>query len=221
MDSSAIEQKSLKPLEPYLSKIDSITDLNSFATVDAQLNKIGVNTLIGFYVMQDDKNSDSMIVKFRQSGLFLPDREFYFKKDSTSLAIDSAYKNYIKNILVMSGAADTATALKEADKIFVMETGLAKSHRKIEDLRDPNLNYNKMKSEAFYKLTPSMHLDAFMNTQGSPYLDSIIVGQPDYYKQLEKTLKTFQVNDWKLFLKFRLINEYAGQLLRCVWTKAI
>ena len=212
MDSSKIEQQGLKPLQRYLAKIDSITDLNSFTVVDAELNKIGVNTLIGFYVTQDDKNSDSMIVKFGQSGLFLPDREFYFKKDSTSLAIDKAYKNYIKNVLVMSGATDSATASKEADKIFAMETELAKSHRKIEDLRDPNLNYNKMKSEAFYKLTPSMHLDAFMNAHGSPYLDSIIVGQPDYYKQLEKTVKTFKIDDWKLFLKFRLINEYANQL---------
>ena len=112
----------------------------------------------------------------------------------------------------MSDAADSVTASQEANKIFAMETELAKSHRKIEDMRDPNLNYNKMKSEAFYKLSPSMHLDAFMNIQGSPYLDSIIVGQPDYYKQLEKTVKTFKVNDWKLFLKFRLINEYANQL---------
>jgi putative endopeptidase len=212
MDSSAIEQQGLKPLQPYLSKIDSITDLNSFAAVDAELNKIGVNTLVGFYVTQDDKNSDSMIVKFRQSGLFLPDREFYFKKDSTSLAIDKAYKKYIKNVLVMSGATDSATATGEAEKIFAMETGLAKSHRKIEDLRDPNLNYNKLKAEAFYKLTPSLHLNAFMQAQGTPYLDSIIVGQPDYYKQLEETVKTFKVDDWKLFLKFRLINAFANQL---------
>lgn len=212
MDSSAIEQQGLKPLQPYFSKIDSIADINSFASVAAELNKIGVNTIVDFYVTQDDKNSDSMIVRFVQSGLFLPDREFYFKKDSTSLAIDSAYKNYIKNVLVMSGAADSATAFQEANKIFAMETELAKSHRKIEDLRDPNLNYNKMKSEAFYKFTPSMHLDAFMNIQGAPYLDSIIVGQPDYYKQLEKTVKTFPVNDWKLFLKFRLVNTYANQL---------
>src|SRR5689334_18563804 len=110
MDSAAIEQQGLKPLQLYLSKIDSLTDLNSFAAVDAELNKIGVNTLIGFVVTQDDKNSDSMIVKFRQTGLFLPDREFYFKKDSTSLAIDNAYKKYIKNILVMSNAADSVTA---------------------------------------------------------------------------------------------------------------
>jgi putative endopeptidase len=212
MDSSKIEQQRLKSLQPYFSKIDSITDLNSFAAVDAELNKIGVNTIIGFYVTQDDKNSDSMIVKFRQSGLFLPNREYYFKKDSTSLAIDKAYKNYIKDILVMSSTADSAAASAEADKIFAMETELAKSHRRLEDLRDPNLNYNKMKSEAFYKLTPSMHLDAFMNIQGSPYLDSIIVGQPDYYRQLEKTVKTFKIDDWKLFLKFRLINEYANQL---------
>lgn len=212
MDSSAIEQQGLKSLQPYFSKIDSITDINSFAQASAELNKIGVNTIIGFYVTQDDKNSDSMIVRFEQSGLFLPDREFYFKKDSTSLAIDSAYKNYIKNILVMSNAADAATAQQEANKIFAMETELAKSHRKIEDLRDPNLNYNKMKSETFYKLTPSMHLDEFMNIQGAPYLDSIIIGQPDYYKQLEKTVKAFPVNDWKLFLKFRLVNAFANQL---------
>lgn len=212
MDSSKINHQGLKPLQQYISKIDGITDLNSFASVNAQLNKVGVNTIIGFYVTQDDKKSDSMIVRFGQSGLFLPDREFYFKKDSTSLAIDSAYKAYIKNILVMSSATDTATASKESNKIFEMETELAKSHRKIEDLRDPNLNYNKMKSEAFYKLTPAMHLDSFMSAQGAPYLDSIIVGQPEYYKQLEKTVKKFKVDDWKLFLKFRLINEYAGQL---------
>ncbi len=212
MDSSAIEQQGLKPLQPYFSKIDSIKDINSFALADAALNKIGVNTIIGFSVTQDDKHSDSMVVKFRQSGLFLPDREFYFKKDSTSLAIDEAYKTYIKNVLVMSGAADTLTAQKEADKIFAMELELAKSHRKIEDLRDPNLNYNKMKSEAFYKFAPSMHLEIFMHLQGASYLDSILVGQPDYYKQLEKTVKTFGVSDWKFFLKFRLINAFANQL---------
>lgn len=212
MDSSKIQQQGIQPLQSYFSKIDSIKDLNSFATVAAELNKIGVNTIVGFFVTQDDKNSDSMIVKFWQSGLFLPDREFYFKKDSTSLVIDAAYKNYIKNLLVMSNVSDSTTALGVADKIFAMEKELAASHRKIEDLRDPILNYNKMKSEAFYKLTPSLHLDQFMSMQGAYYLDSVIVGQPAYYKQLEKTLTTFKIDDWKLFLKFRLIDEFANQL---------
>src|SRR5258708_30292978 len=103
MDSGGIEKQGLGTLQPYFRQIDSVTDLPSLTHAMTELEKIGVNNQMAWYIGQDDKNSDAIALKFWQGGIGLPEREFYFKKDSTSQKIRTAFVTYIRTLLTLSG----------------------------------------------------------------------------------------------------------------------
>ena len=87
MDSVAIEKEGTKQLQPWFVTINAIKDLISFLGVVTDLNKIGVQTVFRNSVEQDDKNSDLMSYKLSQGGLGLPERDYYFKTDSSTANI--------------------------------------------------------------------------------------------------------------------------------------
>ena len=103
MDTSRIENTGITPLEPYLNAINSISDPGSLQKTMASLDRIGIGGAIGFYVGQDPKNSSLEALQLWQTGLGLPERDYYFKMDSTSVAIRSAYTRHIATILSMIG----------------------------------------------------------------------------------------------------------------------
>src|SRR3954468_19023284 len=155
MDSTKIEKQGLQPIDYYLQQIAAVKDIPTLTAAMAQLEKIGVSTAPGMYVSQDDKNSNVMALQLVQSGLYLDDREYYFKQDTTYQNIRDAYRVLIKRFLELSGT-DSAAANKEATNIIALETRLAGSHRKLEDTRDPYKNYHKMSVGSLEKLTPSL-----------------------------------------------------------------
>ncbi len=211
MDTAKIESMGFKPLQKWLNKINSITDLLTLSNVMAQFEKIGVPTIIGKYIGQDAKNSNAIALQFWQSGLGLPEKEYYFKTDSNTVHIRKSYVKHISKLLQMS-EVEAAYADKAAGEILAMETKLAKVHRKLEDLRDPYANYNKMSITAFYKMMPSLDMESYLTVVGIPKVDSVIVGQPEYYRALETIVKSISLDTWKTFLRYRLIHTYAGTL---------
>jgi putative endopeptidase len=211
MDTVTIEKQGLQPLQMWFDKINAIADYKSLSNVMAQMEKIGTGTIVGTYIGQDAKNSDVIALQFWQTGLGLPEKEYYFKTDSATAAIRSSYVKHISKILSMSGV-DTTVADKASKEIMAIETKLAKVHRKLEDLRDPYANYNKMSTENFYKLAPSLEMNSYFATVGIPKVDSVIVGQPEYYKTLGTVFTSSSLDTWKQFLRYRLISSYAGAL---------
>lgn len=211
MDSAAVEKNSLTPLQKWFDKINAISSVRHLSAVMAELDRIGTSLMIGYFISQDDKKSDVMALQFWQTGLGLPEREYYFKTDSSTANIRAAYLKYIAQVLAMSGI-DSAVAAQAAADIMKMETALAQVHRKLEDLRDPYANYNKMHSEQFYKLIPSFDMKGFLTALGMPPADSVIVGQPEYYKALDKIVTSTPLPAWKLLLRFRLIKGMSAAL---------
>jgi putative endopeptidase len=211
MDSSSIEKEGLSALKPYLNKIDSINNVPALISVSADLNRIGVSSLFADYIGQDDKNSEVMSYKLWQGGIGLPEREYYFNKDSSTEHIRKQYLAYIKIILRLQGQ-DSIAAASSANAIMQLETTLAKSSRKLADLRDPYTNYNKMAIRDLDKLTPSINWPGFLNAIQVKNIDSVIIGQPEFFKTLNTVLNSTSINDWKNYLRFRLIRTYAFAL---------
>ncbi len=211
MDSAKIEKEGLTPLKVYLDKIKAITDVNSLVGTVAECKKVGSSTLFSDYVGQDAKNSEMMAYQLYQGGLGLPEREYYFKTDSTTINIRNQYLNYISTILSMSGD-DATTANAAAKSILALETKLATASRKIEDLRDPYKNYNKMSVADLAKMSSNLNWTTYMRTIGVTTNDSIIVGQPEFFKALNDLLQSVSINDWKAYVKFNFISDMAGVL---------
>ncbi|MCU7552612.1 M13 family metallopeptidase [Chitinophagaceae bacterium LB-8] len=211
MDSAKIEQQGLQPLKPYLDKINNIKDVQSLIATSAELKKIGSGTLFSDFVTQDDKNSDVMSYKLWQGGLGLPEREYYFKTDTATVHIRKKYTEYITKMLTLSGE-DSTKAAADASNILALETKLAKASRKLEDLRDPYKNYNKMAISDLPKLSPAIDWASHMNITGVHRIDSIIVGQPEFFKALSSALQTTPIDVWKSVLKFNLLSDFATSL---------
>jgi putative endopeptidase len=211
MDSAAIEKQGTKYLQPYLEKINSITDVPSFINVIADLNKIGEDALFRSGVEQDDKQSNVMGFKLNQGGLGLPERDYYFNKDSSTTNIRKAYVQHIATILEFQGR-DSVSATKSAENILSFETRLAKVSRSLADLRDPYSNYHKMAIADLNKLSTSINWENFLKDIDVTKIDSVIVGQPEFFKSLDATLKSTSINDLKDYLTYRLVNSFSNAL---------
>ena len=211
MDTLKIEKEGLNPIKPLLEKINAIKDVNSLVATVAELKKIGSSTLFDDGVGQDAKHSDVMAYQLSQGGIGLPEREYYFKNDSTTINIRNQYQHYITTILTMSGEneEDATTAAKN---ILQLETKLATASRKIEDLRDPYKNYNKMAISDLGKMSCNIDWSNYLTNIGIKSKDSVIVGQPEFFTTLNALLKSTPIADWKSYVKFNLISDMAAVL---------
>lgn len=211
MDSAKIESDGIKPLQPWLDKINAIADKNSLVSLMAQLDNIGVETAISFYAGQDAKNSEMVALQMEQTGIGLPEREFYFKSDAKSVEIRNAYVSYITKILSMIGE-DSIKANAAAKNILALETSFAKVHRTREALRDPYTNYNKLSTQQLLKVAPGIDWNGYITAIGANKIDSVIIGQPEYYSALSNLLQTVPIDVWKDYLRSKLLDEFSDAL---------
>lgn len=210
MDSAAIEKAGYDPLKPWLQKIADIKDTKAVLQFDAEEVTNNNGALIGQYIGADEKNSTTNIANYYQSGLGLPDRDYYFKTDAANMAIVKAYQAYIQKLFMLTGD-DSVTAAKNMALVYELEKQLASSHRTNVELRDPQSNYNKMAVADLDKKMPAIGWPALLKSL-SVNADSLNIGQPAYYQKLNDLLKTVPVETWKTYLRFHLINSAAPAL---------
>lgn len=211
MDTIKLESDGLKPIQPLLDKVNAIKDIPSLLSIVAELKKSGSSTLFSEYVTQDAKKSDVMAFYLWQGGIGLPEREYYFKNDSSTIHIRDQYQLYISKILTMAGE-DNAKANAAAKSILQLETKLAAASRKIEDLRDPYKNYNKMAVAELGKMAANIDWTGFLNNIGVKSVDSVIVGQPEFFKTLNDVLNNTPIEDLKSYVKFNLVSDLSAVL---------
>lgn len=215
MDSIAIEKAGINPLKEEMMRIDAVKDLPSLTTVMAHMHTIGSSPAFNFYLGQDDKNSTKYALFFSQGGLGLGDRDYYFNTDEQTVNIRKEYVKHVQAMFQLIGQ-DNATATKNAAVIMKLETDLAGVSRKLEALRDPIKNYNKMSVAQFKALTPNLSSDKMLATLKVAKADSVIVGQPEFYKGLNQLVKKYTVEDWKVYLKWNLVDSYASYLNKAI-----
>ena len=208
MDSAKIESDGLANLKPYLDKIDIITDVPSLMATAREFDKIGSTTMFGSYVSIDDKASDKITFVFRQGGIGLPEREYYFKTDSSTVNIRNEYVKHITKMLTMAGE-DSGKAFLAAKNILALETKMAAASRKIEDLRDPYKNYHKYAINKLEVLGTNIGWKSFFENMSIKNIDSVVVGQPEYFEALNSLLKSVPLNDWKSYIKFTLLSDFS------------
>ena len=211
MDSAAIEKEGTKYLQPWLDSINSINKLKSFIDVVTLLNNAGIQPLFSTHVEQDDKNSNVEAFKLTQGGLGLPEREYYFKTDSSTQNIRDSYVKHIAKMLSLDGM-DSTSAAKAATSILAFETKLATVSSMLKDLRDPYANYHKTAIPDLSKLYPVMEWKTFLTATGVGNIDSVIVGQPKFFKALDGILKSTPVPVLKDYLHYNLLDHFAEAL---------
>ena len=210
MDTVTIEKRGYEPIKPTLSKIGTIGDIPSLMTFVAEEAKVNNGSIMAIGVGPDDKNSSLNIAHAYQTGIGLPDRDYYFATDSSTLAIQDAYKIYLATLFQLTGS-DAVDAKKDADLVYDIEKQIAASHKTRVERRDVHANYNKMAISDLEKRQPNIGWTDFIQHMGAQ-TDSIDVGQPAYYDKLNGLLKTVPIDNWKLYLKANTIDAYATDL---------
>jgi putative endopeptidase len=210
MDTIAINKRGYEPLKPVFARIDAVSDVPSLLKVVAEELKVGDASLIGFYVGPDDKQSTVNIAQFYQTGIGLPERDYYFRTDSSTLAIQKAYRHYLATLFTLSGSDSTA-AKKNAGIAYEIEKQLATAHRTNVELRDVKANYNKLAVSDLAKKHLNLAWPTLLNHLGVQ-ADSLNVGQPAYYDKLNAMLKSVSIPDWKVYVKANALSSYANWL---------
>ncbi len=210
MDSAAIEKAGYDPVKPYLVQIDAIKDSKGVMDFTAQQTSLLHSSLIGQNITSDEKNSTTNIAVYSQTGLGLPDRDYYFKTDPATQNVVKAYQQYIQKLFTLTGD-DSATAAKNMNTVYELEKKMAASHRTNVELRDPESNYHKMAVADLEKKMPAIGW-ATLLPKLSVKADSVNVSQPGYYEKLNELLATVPVDSWKTYLRFHLIDNSAPVL---------
>ena len=211
MDSLSIDKQGLQPIQPDLDKINAIASIKDIIAVAAAFHVKGIEALFADYIGQDAKNSEVIAYQLWQGGLGMPNRDYYFNTDARTLVVRKAYQDYITKTFQQLGN-DSATAAQISNSVYQLETRLAKSSRKLADLRDPYANYHKMDMPALNQLSGNLNWNLYLAAIGVKKIDSVIVGQPEFYAALNNELKATSIGDWKNYFRFHLVSSSASFL---------
>lgn len=212
MDTVTINARGFEPLKPILNDIDNITDIPSMMKFVASQMANGNMSIISFYVYPDNKNSSLNIGHVMQTGIGLPERDYYFKSDPHTIQVQNAYKKAITTFFVLTGT-DVGQAGKEAEIVYNIEKQLASAHKTNVELRDIQANYNKMAVSALANAQPNIGWKQLLQNLNLK-TDTLDVSQPAYYAKLNALLKSVPISDWKTYLKGQTIAHYSDKLSR-------
>jgi len=210
MDTVTIDKRGYEPIKPLLAKIEAISDLPSLMNFVVNQAKVNNPSIIAFGVSPDQKNSSMNIAEIYQTGIGLPDRDYYFKSDASTVAIQKSYKKYLATLFQQTGS-NAKEAEKNANLVYDIDKQLAISHKTKVELRDVQANYNKIAVTDLVKRHPNINWTTFLHNLGAK-TDFINVGQPAYYDAVNKLLKTIPINNWKIYLKANSLERYADDL---------
>ena len=210
MDTLTINKRSHQPLKPILAQIDAINNMPALLKFVAIQMKSGNRSMISFGISPDDKNSGINIAHIYQAGIGLPERDYYFKTDSSTIKIQQSYKRYVSTLFQLTGSKEAA-AERSADITYGIEKQLASSHKTNVQLRDVKANYNKLAIASINKTQANIGWVLLLSNLGAK-TDSIDVAQPGYYEKLNALIKSVPINDWKIYLKASTLQNYAEML---------
>jgi len=210
MDDARIEALGITPLTAELSAIARISDRRELPAAFARAARLGVRLPFSVNVGADQRNSDQYAVQVSQSGLGMPDRDYYLRNDEKFSATRKAYNTYIARLFALGNQAEPEAA---AARIVSLETKLAELQWDRARNRDRNATYNKTGVASLQTATPNFDWQAYLTAAGAKTpVAEVIVRQPDYLKGVNALLAEVPLATWKEYLTFGLISEYADGL---------
>ena len=208
MDTIHINKRGFEPIRPLLDRINSINNISELMLFVADEFKSGNSSLISMGVSPDDKNSSVNMLHFGQTGLGLPDRDYYFKTDESTIEIQKAYQSYLSTLFELTGNDNIQ---KSIAIVYDIEKQLAEAHKTRIERRDIKANYNKLSVSDLDKNQPNIAWINLLKNLGAE-TDFVDIRQPVYYKKLNDMLGNIPLDDWKTYLKANIMTNYADIL---------
>ena len=209
MDTETRDAQGVEPLRPELDRINAIADLDDLAVYFAETGKRSLDAPFSIGQVADFKDPKQYMVYAGQSGLGLPDREYYFKDDEKSVVLRAKYVEHIEKMFDMAGFADGGAA---AQTIMALETRLAEQNMTKEDSRNWSENYNKVAFEDLPELMPNFNWDGYIEEAGLKDVGAVVVFTTDYMKALDGIITDTDLDTWKIYFRWSALNNTASRL---------
>jgi putative endopeptidase len=211
MDLATRDEKGLAPLTAELERIDAIASKEDLAVYFADVMKRNLGAPMAFGQTEDFKDPTHYIIYVTQSGLGLPDREYYLKEDAGSAAIRTKYLEHIEKMFKLANFADGAAAAKT---IMALETRLAKENMTKEQSRKYAENYTMIALEDLPTLMPHFNWDGYLEAGGLKdlQLKGLVFFETDYMKALDGIIADTDLDTWKTYLYWSALNNSATKL---------
>ncbi|NIJ07010.1 putative endopeptidase [Sphingomonas vulcanisoli] len=210
LDTNTIESKGLTPIQPWLDKIKGLKTKAGYAALAADASRHGIGTPIDTGVGQDSKNPDVYVVEVSQSGLGMPDRDYYLSTDPKLAQTKAAYLTHLTRVLTLAGEQDAAA---RAQAIVDFETAIAKVSWTRIDRRDADKTYNKMTVAQLTQSAPGFDFVTVLREQKTP-VDTVIVSEPSAVSGIAKLIADAPIGVLRDQLLVRSIDGYASVLPR-------
>ena len=212
LDSVARDQAGIEPLMPAMEKIEAIKNMEDLQKVITQNPATISQPFIGVAAFSNPNNSSMNSAYVVPGSLGLPDRDYYLNQDQASKDIRKEYVAHITRMLQFLGDSEEE-AKQQAETILAFETNLATPQLDKVARRDFR-NYNNPRSmEQLQEMVPAFNWKQAMSDLGvNKEIDTLIVLEPAYMKELQKLLAKGEVEKWKTLTRWATLNESASQL---------
>ena len=209
MDEAALEAKGLSGLTPWFEQIRSTRTIAELPKLYAAASRMGVGTPFGGFVGQDDKAPDQYILSLAQSGLGMPDRDYYLSKDAKLVDTKAKYLAHLTNMLTLAGEKNAAA---RARAIVDFETKVAAASWTRVDSRDATKTYNKMTLAELAKRAPGFDFTRLIRESGAANVNSLIVAQPSAITAIASLVSKAPLAVLKDQLLVRSLDTYSAYL---------
>jgi putative endopeptidase len=207
MDQARIDSLGVAAIAPELDSIRSASTPAALAGLMGQTAYDFYPAIVGYGIDSDLKAPDRYAIYLNQSGLGLPDRDYYLKPDFA--AQRKAYTDYAARLLALLGWSDPAGS---AARLVAFETALARDSWDKTKLRDPTIQYNPHAPTELAQLAPGFDWSAFLAAARLGDRDRLIVGQPDAIARLAATFAGTPLDTLKAWMAFRVADQAAPYL---------
>jgi predicted metalloendopeptidase len=210
MDEAEVEKLGAAPLKAELAAIDAVVSKSELAGLVARFNQTGADAPYDLSIGPDPKDSTRYAVSLTQSGLGLPDRDYYSKDDAKLKDAREKYRGHVERMLGLAGQADAA---QRAAAIVALETQMAKIQWSRVENRDPLKTYNKVAVADLPRLMPGYDWQRYLKAAGlAGKIDYVIVRQPSYFTGLAELFANTPLAVWKSYFQWQQIVAAAPYL---------
>ena len=216
LDEQLAEVLGLNPLRGELAAIDNLKSHADLTVLWGNWQRYRMGTPVVVYVGQDQKASDQYITLANQSGLGMPDRDYYLNSDEKSKELQQKYQAYITKVAELAGWTDPA---KVATTVYAIESKLAQAQWSRVQNRDRNATYNKLTVAQLAETAPGFDWAALLGAAKLADVKEVVVRQPTYLTAFAKLQSEIPVADWQTYLKFHLVRANS-QLLASSFDQA-
>lgn len=205
MDVEAINARGAEPLAPYLAEIAALDSKGALLLY----NVLHSTLPYGVGIIPNPADTTQYIAFVAQSGLGLPEREFYLKDDPRMQEYRAAYLDYIETLLTLAGIEGGD---EKAKAIMELETEIAQVHWTQAESRDIKKIYNPMSLEQLAELAPQFSFRDALAQLGLSSVPTFVVAQPSAIERAGEVIDGTDLETLKAYVAFHFVRNHATQL---------